>query len=164
MSDIRITPRNIDKVVAFLRSVPPGVKNAAQEAIAKYFVGNDQRGLKHEPPWKFVSRKQAYGKPSDAPAGYFSWKQFRYVAAITDGFTKIPYTRTHELRNSWEAKNTGGTWVIIGSPGWVMGTNQARQPDLVGWRNYVEVMRSNMAGALRAGLVAVNKWLRQKGK
>lgn len=164
MSDFRITPRNIDKVAAFLRSVPPGVKNVVQEAVAKYFVGNERHGLKHEPSWKFVSRAKAYGKVSDAPAGYFSMKQFRFVAAITDGFTKIPYTRTHELQNSWQAKRAGSEWIIVGSPGWVMGHNQAAQPRLVGWRSYVVVIRENMNGALRAGVAAINQWLRQKGK
>jgi hypothetical protein len=158
---LKITPRNIDKIHAFLKSVPAGAKQESGRAVAEYLVGDDNHGLKQEPTWKFVSRAQAYGKVSDAPPGYFSWKQFRFVAAITEGFTKA-YKRTHDLANSWTAKQVGSAWTITGEPGWVMGHNQANQPRLVGWRSYVSVIASNMRGAIRAGQQAVDRWLKER--
>ena len=66
---VKFSARNIDKVTKMIASIPRPAKIKAMEAFIEYIIGDEQAGLKHEPGEKFVSRKRAYGKPSDAPAG-----------------------------------------------------------------------------------------------
>lgn len=166
---IKFSARNIEKVKAFISSVGRPLKIAAMKAFTEYIIGDENAGLKHEPPEKFVTRKSAYGKVSDAPEGYFSWKQFRYVAAITEGFTKF-YTRTHEMASAWkmEVKNSNWTQVKIVNEtpgvGWVFGDQQARQPALVGWRKYADTLKARTAGGIRHAQAAVSKLLKSMGK
>lgn len=167
---IKITPRkDLKEFVKYLHELPRGVKMAAMKAFAFYLIGNEQHGLKHEPTWKFVSRAQAYGKVSDAPPGYFSWKQFRYVAKITDGFTKIPYNRAHNMSGSWTFNARDNNWTMVSVtndvPGvdYVMGDKQSRHEALVGWRKWRVVIASNFAGAMREARRAIAPLLR-KGK
>ena len=88
--NVRYKVVGADKVVDFIKDVPKGAKAAAMREISTYIVGDKNHGLKHDPAYKYVSRKRAYGKVSDAPAGYFSWKQFRYVMAkLASGEMKI---------------------------------------------------------------------------
>ena len=54
--------RNIEKVKAYIASVPRPLKIEAMKAIMEYIIGDEKRGLKHEPPEKRVSRARA--KPS----------------------------------------------------------------------------------------------------
>jgi len=166
---IKVVKHGIEEFQEFIKSVPRGFKIAAMRAISTYLIGNKDRGLKHEPTWKFVSRASAYGKVSDAPEGYFSWAQFRYVAAITEGFTLIPYDRTHEMANAWTMKETNSDWRSVKIENeaegaeYVYGEQQAAQPGLVGWRKALTIIKSNMIGALKAGNAAVAAWIKQKG-
>jgi len=166
---IEVTPSGDKKLTQFLVNLPKRFRSTAMSAAAKYFIGDARHGLKHEPAWKFVSRAQAYGKVSEAPAGYFSWKQFRYVAWKTKGFTAIPYKRTHKMANAWTIQESGN-WINVkltnDSPGagWVMGAQQARQPALVGWRKYAEIIKTNMSGAIRQAQLAVNNMLKEESR
>lgn len=163
---IKVTTKGLSEFQAHIKTLPRGTRVAAMRAVAEYLLGNSSRGLKHEPSWKFVSRAKAYGKVSDAPAGYFSWKQFRKVAAITEGFTKTQ-PRTHEIVNAWKLRDSND-WRRVAltnnAPGaqWVIGEKQARQPQLVGWRAWPKTLTDNMKGALRAGQQAVNRMLKEK--
>jgi hypothetical protein len=165
---ISFTVRGLEKLKAFLKDLPRGTRIVAVRAFAEYMLGNKDRGLRHEPDWKFVSRADAYGKVSDAPDGYFSWKQFRFVAAETEGFTKIPQDRTHEIANAWTVKEKDSNWTSVkiendaNGAGWVFGDNQARQPALVGWRKWRDIISTNTKGALQAAQRAVNEWLKSK--
>jgi len=163
---IKYTISGQAKLSQFLINLPKRFRNTAMSVAAKYFIGDAKRGLKHEPAWRFVSRAQAYGKVSDAPPGYFSWAQFRYVAWKTKGFTDIPYKRTHALSNAWTIQESNN-WMHVKienkAPGaeWVMGEKQARQPALVGWRKVAEVIKANMRGAIYQAQLAVNRMLKE---
>lgn len=138
----------------FLKQIEDGWKIRAMRAIAYYLAGRENEALRKEPPVKFVSRAAAYGKVSDAPPGYFSWKQFRYVAMITEGFTK-QYVRTHTISRAWEYHESNSQWDRVNiqnnAPGaeYVVGDRQSRHEELVGWRKWRQVVNDNMAGAIR---------------
>lgn len=168
---IKITGKGFQEFQDYIKRIyPRGTRITAMRAIAEYLIGNERHGLKHEPAQKVVSRAEAYGKVSDAPPGYFSWAQFRYVAKMTNGFKEnIPYDRTHELANAWEQRETDD-WrrvaLLNETPGseWVVGDKQARQPALVGWRKWRDVVASNYKGAIRAAQQSVNRLLKEKRK
>lgn len=147
---------------AFLKKVEEGWKVRAMRAIAYYLAGRDNEALRKEPPDKFVTRASAYGKVSDAPDGYFSWKQFRYVAWITDGFTK-KYERTHTIARAWEYHESNSQWDRVNiqnnAPGaeYVVGDMQSRHEALVGWRKWRQVVNDNMAGAVRYAQEEIDK-------
>jgi hypothetical protein len=165
---ISIKVVGIEKVQQYLINLPRPLKIAGMRAASEYFIGDESHGLKHEPAEKFVSRKSAYGKVSDAPAGYFSWKQFRYVAWLTEGFTRR-YQRTHAMSNDWDYTDASSDWsrvkIFNQVPGvdWVMGEGQARQPARVGWIKASIIMARNTAGAVRAAHAAINAYLARKG-
>jgi len=172
MPGIRYTIRGNEKVQAFLRSVPRGTIRTAIVGIVEYLIGNEQHGLKHEPPYKYVSRAQAYGKVSDAPAGYFSWAQFRYIMArISDGSIQPGQNnRTHETSQGYGSVETKGgygasiTNSTTGAYYTQSDTGQAAQPALVGWRKISKNIADNINGAMRHGTALVNEWLRRNGK
>lgn len=144
-----------------------GFKIVAMRAIAEYIIGNERRGLKHEPKQKYVSRAKAYGNVSNdgAPAGYFSWNQFRYVATITNGFTK-PYTRTHDISGGWIYTETNSDWSTVSVENNVEGAEfvygGSRQTSLVGWRKVMDIISTNIKGAIQAGQKAVNDLIKSQ--
>lgn len=163
-----------EKTIAWIKQLPRGIKFQAMKAYTEYIVGNDRRGLKHAPPQKFVRRSVAYGQQPPAqgedtppPAGYFSWRQFRFVAKITDGFTK-QYQRTNKIVSAWTVKAEDSDWRRVrvenqaNGAGWVFGEQQARQIGLVGWRKYLQVAQDNAKGAYNAAVQAVVRWLKTK--
>lgn len=163
-----------EKTIAWIKSLPRGIKVGAMKAYTEYIVGNERRGLKHAPPQKFVRRATAYGQQPPAegedsppPAGYFSWKQFRFVAYITDGFTK-QYQRTGKMVGAWTIKAEDSDWRSVRvenkapGAGWVFSEQQARQIGLVGWRKVTKVVADNIKGAHRAAQQAVDKWIKSK--
>jgi hypothetical protein len=132
----------------------------AVAAAAVYLVGNESRGLTHEPAYKYVTRKSAYGQT------FSSAKQRRYVMAmirsgeITPGKEK----RTHAIQRGWRILYSGlGARIRNDAPGvgWVMGTQQARQPAKVGWRAFDKVASDNRDGMSRASSQAVQRAMRE---
>ncbi len=154
----------------FLGELPGQAGRAALAAFVKYIVGDKQHGLRHPDAYRFVSRASAYGKVSDAPAGYFSWEQFRYVAAMTKGFTtNIGNNRTGESEdsyfytpltdNSYRIMNpTEGAYFTRDDDG------QAAQPAKVGWRKVSKVISDNFDGAVRSARAAINAWIKGNHK
>lgn len=114
----------------------PVMKFAAEEYMRKFRL---------YPHYRFKGRPRAYGKVSDAPAGYFSWKQFRYVMwkIHQPGFNLGQSNRNMDIKNAWHIEGRGVNVEIVNSaPGAVYlfdPKQQARQPALVGW-NTVDVM------------------------
>ena len=164
--NIRYTVQNADKVSAWIKSLPRGIKAAAMRAISDYVVGNEQHGLRHDVAYKYVSRKQAYGKVSDAPAGYFSMKQFRYVMAkIKSGEMKIGRKNDPtKYSQSWRTEQKNSQWDRTVVKGQLpFGRFPSRQNLLVGWRDFRKVVESNMKGAMESAQKAVDEFLK-KGK
>lgn len=162
--------RDVQKVKNYLKTVGSGLLRVALYAFTEYVIGNDQHGLRHSEPYKYVSRADAYGKVSDAPAGYFSWEQFRYVMArLHDGSMKIGNNRTGASADGWQYTETGskGYGVTITNPEpsayWTRDdSGQARQPALVGWRKVSKVISDNMVGAIRHANSKVSEYLKKQ--
>lgn len=159
---MEISKRSLARVKTYLNSIPQKVRGVALDAYAEYLVGNEQHGLKHYPPYKYVSRKTAYGQT------FVSDKQRRYVMAmIKEGkITPGVANRTGLQADSWSIKQTnpGRRTILNTAPGsvYTMGNNtQANQPRLVGWRKMKAVIESNAKGAIRAAQLAVNKVLKR---
>lgn len=175
--NIRFKASGVEEFSNFIQALPRGVKVAAMRAVSYYLVGRENEALRKEPAEKFVRRADAYGSTgatfengNPVPDGYFSAKQFRYVAAITEGFTK-KYDRTHTIANAWEYHETNSDWDRVNiqnnAPGaeYVVGDGQSRHEALVGWRKWRQAIGDNMAGAIRYAQEMVDKFIiSSKGK
>lgn len=169
--EFRFKIRDDKQVKKALRDVARGTMRTAIVALTEYILGDKRHGLRHDDPYRFVSRAKAYGKVSDAPEGYFSWKQFRYVAAITKGFTEFGRKRNPtNSSESWGYKlQQGGYRAILTndapSTQWIRGDEtQAAQPALVGWRKVSKVIADNINGAMRHMTAEIGKYLKGKAK
>ena len=160
----------VEEVTAFISDLPRGTKAAAMRAIATYIVGRDsggapgagRHGLSHDVAYKYVSRKRAY-----PPTGWQSDKQRRYVMwAIKTGVIKIgrAHTPTTHYSDSWDWKQKDSHWDRTNITGMLpFDRFPSIHNRLGGWRHYMEVVNTNIKGAVQAGQKAVNDLLKQKG-
>lgn len=169
MADISIKVRGLEQVKKFIDELPRRVRGVAVEEIAKYLIGNGRRGLKRYPPYKYISRKLAYGKVAKdgAPAGYFSWEQFRYVmwkihsGEIDPG---APH-RTGNYQRGWQLQKTGAQTKIVNPVPYARyvggDEDQARLNEKVGWRRVSDIISTNYKGAIQAAERAIEKLLKK---
>ena len=159
--------RGVKEVKAFLKTLPKGSIQTALPAFSKYIIGNKERGLRHDEPQKYVSRRKA---------GYTtSQKQMRYFFAVGilentgNGIRLNRYVRTGETAAAWDWKMRDA-WhytIVNPKPGayWTRDENgQTRQHAMAGRRKVTQVIADNMKGSIRSALAAVNKWLNGKRK
>ncbi len=156
--NIRFIPRNLDEVKKFLRTVPRGGLKVGLRALTEYLIGNQRHGLKHYSPYKYVSRKAAYGKT------FVSDKQRRYVmAAIRDGRIDpgVPH-RTGRGQRGWVVIETQRGYTIRNdepSMFYSMADDgQARLNAKAGWRTVTKNIADNMAGALRHATAVMKQY------
>lgn len=149
----------------FLASLPRGTVKIALPAFVKYIVGNAFHGLKHEDPYRYVSRKAAYGKTfeSDAQRGYVMAKI--RSGEITPG---IPQ-RTGLSAAAWAYTPHGDYQYTIVNP--TAGayfshddSGQARQSELAGKRKVSQIISDNFNGGIRAAQAAVKAWVKKNRK
>ena len=154
---IKFTVRNIKEINAFLKTVPQGAKRIGGKAIAVYLVGNEQRGLKKDDPYKQTTRRRVYGQQWESD------KQRRYVMSrIRSGEIVLGQRARKPTHASggYAVKDTRDGYQIINPrPSAFWSRVWAKWPR---WRHYNQVIRDNMKGAIRAGNLAVNKWLKSK--
>lgn len=153
---VEFSVTGIPELQAYLERLSVQLRETVEGAMAEYFVGDESHGLKHEVAYRYVSRTEAYGQP------FVSDRQRRYVMArIHDGtITPGVENRTHQMAAAWDWEQSGGqTFIRNEAQGveFVEGDQQARQPDLVGWRKYAEIIQTNIDGALRAATQAINR-------
>ena len=157
---VKFSLRNAKRVQDYLKSLPRGVKIAAMRAIAEYIIGDESRGLKHYPmrvehdennPYKWQSEKQR--------KAYFA----------TNGFgAGIPYQRTDNLKNSWSYKEANSNWTMVkienSAPyaGFVQGNQIQRGHIADKWRKFADVVKSNLAGAIRHANAEVRRYLNSR--
>lgn len=162
--DVKYRVANLENVKKFISELPRGIKAAAMRAISEYIVGDTNHGLKHDVNYKYVPRR-AIGKVSDAPPGYYSWKQFHYVmAALRSGKMKIGRKNSPtNMSKSWKWEQKDSQWDRTNITGKLpFDRFPARHNRLAGWRHWSEVIETNMRGAIKAGQQAVNEWLKKK--
>jgi hypothetical protein len=157
---VRFRVRGIEEVQAFLKTVPYGAVKIGLKAVTEYFLGNDQHGLRHYEPYKYVTRKKAYGQT------FQSEKQRRWFWA-NGGPDMIGNHRTGETASAWtshETNNGYGMSLENKSEGakWIWSDRQARQPQLVGHRTARAKIASNVAGALRHAQAVVSAFIKAK--
>lgn len=145
-----------------MKKLPRGVKITAMRTAAEFIVGDERHGLKHAP-----SRKQ-HGENN--PYQWQSEKQRRAYFA-SDGFGGgIPYQRTGDLTDAWTYTESDSNWtsVTIFNPldqaSFVVGDNQQRGHIADGWRHYLDVVKSNVNGAIKAAQRAVDAWINRNAK
>ena len=165
--NVRFDITGVQEVKVYIDKVASSVSHIAINAVARLF----KIELQKDQEYKYASRKGAYGKVSSdgAPDGYFSWKQFRYVAWLTHGFTDRGSKRTGKSSNAWSYKDisAGATTGYIMNPS--TGAyytrsdyGQARQPANVGWKKVSVIIAENIAEAGRAAIKAISDFLRKK--
>jgi hypothetical protein len=158
--DIRLDKR----LEAYIQKLPRGVARTGLTALAEWLIGNGQRGLKRYPPYKYITRRKAYGKP------FVSDKQRRFVmAAIREG--RIDPGVPHRTGNTQRGyvmvvSNRGYNVKIVNKTRGAVYTRhdtlQARLNKLAGWRKQADVIRTNIKGAIRHAQSKVNEMLRTK--
>ena len=165
--------RGVKEFNDFLKTIPHGGLRIALRAFTEYVIGNESHGLKHPDPYKYASRAKAYGSTgarfangNPVPDGYFSAKQFRYVAAKTHGFTDRGSKRAGVSEDAWQYVEVSD-WnykIVNPEPGayWTRDDyGQARQPALVGWRKVTKTIMDNFAGGVRSANAALSAWLKR---
>lgn len=164
---IQTEVRGIERLQAFLKTIPLGARNLVVRTIAEYIMGGKSgeggeatHGLKHYPAYRYVSIAQSGGWKSD--------KQRRYVMArIREGTIDpgVPH-RTGELQRGWKVKGEAYRQTIYNDTPyaeWVQGTlGQTQMHKMGGWRTAYDVAMSNMAGAMRSARAKLNEWLKSR--
>lgn len=164
--DLKADVRKIPQVIAFLKTLPRGLVRVVLPAIAEYIVGDGRHGLKRYQPYKYVSRRKAYGKPfqSDKQRGYVM-AQIR-AGRIDPG---VPH-RTGKTQRGYHVvvRNNGYRVAIVNQTRGAVYTRhdrlQARLNLLAGWRKTSTVIVSNIKGALRHATAQANQYLAKRRK
>jgi len=138
--DIKYQGRKIRSLAGIKEAIdqlPRRLRGKALEVGAKYLI----KRYKLYPRYKEVARKNAYPEVG----GFFSDKQRRFVMAGIRNGTIQPGSphRTRALKNDWRIVGRGVALSIVNeNPAAVFAYHplyQARQLEMVGWRN-VEIM------------------------
>ena len=151
--------RNVEAVQNYIRSLPRGVVKIGLAAIAEYILGDSGHGLRHDDPYKYVSRQSAYGKT------FSSDKQRRWFWA-NGGPDMIGKPRTGDTARAWYKKetNSGYGYTLQNDTAAAYYTRsdygQAAQPAMVGWRKTSKVVEDNIKGAIRHAIAEVRKFLK----
>ena len=162
---IKFRIRNVEAVQSFLRAIPRGAVKVALEAFTDYIIGDESHGLRHADPYKFVTRKSAYG------FSFFTDKQRRWFfwALKTGKIDPGSGKRTGESTAAWKAvpRNDGYRFTIQNNTAGGYWTRhdrkQARQLGKVGWRKIMTVLADNYKGGIRHAVAAVKAYLDKKG-
>lgn len=158
--NIRFKVRDMQAVKDYIKTVPYGAVKVALRAFTEYIVGDERHGLKHPDPYKYVSRKSAYG------VTFFTDKQRRWFWA-NGGPDMIGNNRTGASTDAWimTPSSNGYNYTVTNpTPGAYFTRSddgQARQPARVGWRVVSKVIADNFAGAVRHMVAEVKKHLGQ---
>lgn len=158
---MKMTLRGLKEVQKMMKDLPRGTRIVGMRAIAEYIIGNEQHGLKHEP------QRVIHGAGN--PYQWQTEKQRRAYFA-TDGFgTGIPYTRTHNMVDSYTYSESNSNWTMVKienySPvfDFVQGEYQQRGHIADGWRKVMDIISTNINGAIQAAQRAVDKLVKKLG-
>ena len=152
--------RGLDGAKQTIDNISRNYRGVTTEAVSYYIV----QKLRFYPPYKYVSRREAYGTP------FFSDAQRRYVmAAIAEGRIDPGYPhRTGELQRGWQTKGTGTLTRIVNDvpyAGYVMGNlSQSAHEYHVGWKKVKDIIVTYLPGALAYAREKVRQLIANKGK
>lgn len=163
----KISIRNVQEVTNFLESIPRGATKLILDAFATYIIGNTQRGLRHNEPQKYISRKQAGYKTSQKQMAFFFANKI--LVNVGGQIQLNHYKRTGATAAAWYAKETKGGYgreLTNNLPGAYYtrdNKHQTRQHALAGRRKVAQVIIDNLGGAFAAARAAVSKLKKDKG-
>lgn len=138
--------RSLDGIRQAINDLPRRLRGKALEVGAKFLV----KKYKLYPHYKEVARARAYPEVD----GFFSDKQRRFVmAGIRNGTIRPGAShRTQGLKNDWRIVGRGSALLIVNdNPAAVFAYHpifQARQLEMVGWRNIDIMTEENQDDAL----------------
>lgn len=148
-----------ERIARILARLPKEVGDAAADAVAEYII----KIYKHYPPYRYISRKHAYGRTfqSARQRRYFFW-------ALKQGIIKIGNHRTQKLAKGWVQIGTGQNSLIANEvpyAPYVMGdfVQQANQPFLAGWRQFDLVIDDHKEKIDKVLFGEVKKQIRKMG-
>jgi hypothetical protein len=146
--------------------LPRGTVRVGLKAITDYILGNRSRGLRHDEPQKYVSRKRAGYKTSN------KMRRFFFAVGILEsdgkrGVTLNHYKRTGKTAAGYRAVSHGDwKYTIVNDDEGAYWTRhdrgQANMHRLAGRRKITAVIMDNMDGALRDAVNKINAFLKQK--
>jgi hypothetical protein len=146
---LKFQTRGLDEFKGYIGGLERGLRGKVTVWISEWLIGNGQRGLKHYPPYKYVTRKSAYGR------AFKTEKQRRYVMAkIRSGEIAPGYPhRTGNLQRGWTMAGEGTKTTIENATpyaGYVMGNDeQTKMHRKIGWRKVADIISTNIAGAIK---------------
>jgi hypothetical protein len=123
-----------------VKELPRRLRAPALNHVAQFYL----KKFRLYPRYKWVTRARAYGMQAGGP-GFFSDKQRRKVFAMIRSGEIAPgkSNRTMAIKNAWHIEGRGVSISLVNSePGAVFLYDpilQARQTDLVGWKDVNEM-------------------------
>ena len=175
--NLKFTTRGVPEVRAWLQRIRIGFRNQALLAWSQYVVGdapsgNFWHGLKHYPYYKYVTRQAGfpelgYEGKNGWVIGYASAKQHRYVmAANAEGrITPGVENRSMAFQGGWRYEPGANSMRIVNSTpygGYLMGDEQTRMANLIGWRRWPDIIMSNINGAMQYAERQVKQWIAEQ--
>lgn len=126
--------------------------------VAEFMQGK----LRDYPPYRYVSRKAAYG------VSFFSDRQRRwFFAALAEGRIKPGQNnRTGALGEGWRIQQSGPKQLDLVNEVpyavYVQGTitQQARQPRMAGWKSITVWLRTFKSEIGRVGMRNLDRWIK----
>jgi hypothetical protein len=159
---IKMSMRGLPEVKAYLSTLARPLKILAVRNIAKYLQGDENHGLRYEPPRVIHNAENPY-----------LWQSERQRKAFfaTNGFGGgIPHVRTHETAGGWNITEQDSNWTMVkivnaakGAP-FVFGDEQQRGHAADGWRKAGQIILDNLKGAIRKAQQEVDKWIKEHNK
>jgi hypothetical protein len=120
---------------ALARTDSDETQRQVTQAVGEYLRGQ----LRKYPPYQYVSRRRAYGKP------FQSDRQRRwFFAALRSGELTLPYQRTNRLKQGWKLTRFGANDQLLTNEvpyaRFVQQSPQARMMTYIGWRTQERVI------------------------
>lgn len=165
--NVKFKIRGLEELEAFLKKLPSGGVQVALKAFVEYVLGNTSRGLRHDEPQKYVSRKGAGYKTSAAQMRFF------FATGILEragrGIKLNRYKRSGETAAAWTAVavNNWNYKVVNPKAGayWTRDDGgQSRQHAMAGRRTTSKIIADNTKGGIRSAVASLNKWIRENIK
>lgn len=150
--DFQIT--GIDKIEKRLKELPTRIGDMGVEQANNYLINVLVR--KEIPPYKYVSYKQAYGKPP--PKGFF-WR-------LKMGLIDVPYIRRRKgvgISGGWRIVGKGRRAIVSNNDPaakWVYSELQARMMQLIGWKRVsqiIDIYEKRIVASFERGVKAALK-------
>lgn len=156
---IAIDVTGIEEISKKLAKLPDAVADEGTDEANKYLLNV----LKTYPPYRYVSRKSAYGQT------FVSDKQRKYVMArIREGsITPGRANRTQTFRAGWRIIGAGAKSIIANETPYgkylMDDQGQARQPGLVGWKKISAITKERINAILKAFDGGVSRAIKHLG-